>query len=184
MTARDDTAPRVLDRPPAALPMMLRAALPAVPVLNRAPGVRRSGSQLPGLAVTRHDVPIDRDHVAAYAEVCGFPLKEALPVTYPHVLAFPLHMAIMTDRSFPFPAIGTVHLENSITQHRAISADERLQLTARAVDLRPRGSARGRAARQRGSGPKPKSCAGVSTSTRLRARASGTQRASCARCGP
>jgi acyl dehydratase len=82
-------------------------------------------------------VPVDRAHVAAYSEVCGFPLKETLPVTYPHLLAFGLHMAIMTDGSFPFPAVGTVHLENSITQHRPISASERLQVTARPAGLRP-----------------------------------------------
>ncbi len=128
--------------------MMLRAALPAVPVLNQVPGVRRTGTELPGLLVlTRHDVPVDRSHVAAYAEVCGFPLSETLPMTYPHLLAFPLHLAIMTDRSFPFPAIGTVHLENAITQHRTISPDEKLQVTARPADLRPH--AKGRALRHR-----------------------------------
>lgn len=129
--------PRVVEGTPSTLPMMLRAALPAVPVLNKVPGVRRSGSELPDLVLTRHDVPIDRDHVAAYSEVCGFPLREAVPVTYPHLLAFPLHLAIMTDGSFPFPAIGTVHLENAITQHRPVTADERLQVTARPANLRP-----------------------------------------------
>jgi acyl dehydratase len=129
--------PRVLERDPGSLPLMLKAALPAVPVLNQVPGVRRTGSALPDLTLTRHDVPVDRDRVAAYSEVCGFPLKESLPVTYPHMLAFPLHMAIMTDSSFPFPAIGTVHLENAITQHRAISPEERLQVTARPDNLRP-----------------------------------------------
>ena len=118
-----------------ALPMMLKAALPAVPVVNQLPGIKKSGGALPDLTLTRHDVPVDRAKVAAYSEVCGFPLKEALPVTYPHMLAFPLHMAIMTDGSFPFPAIGTVHLENAITQHRAISPDEKLQITARPDNL-------------------------------------------------
>jgi acyl dehydratase len=117
--------------------MLLRAALPAVPGVNQLPGVRRSGGDLPDLAVTRHDVPIDRDRVAAYSEVCGFPLKESVPVTYPHILAFGLHMTLMTDPAFPFPAVGTVHLANAITQHRPITADERLQLTARLGDLRP-----------------------------------------------
>lgn len=129
--------PRVLERDPSSLPLMLKAALPAVPVLNQVPGVRRTGSTLPDLTLTRHDVAVDRARVAAYSEVCGFPLKETLPVTYPHMLAFPLHLAIMTDGSFPFPAIGTVHLENAITQHRAISPEERLQVTARPENLRP-----------------------------------------------
>ena len=120
-----------------AVPTMLKAALPSIPVVNQLPGIRKTGTGMPELVETRYDVPVDRDHVAAYSEVCGFPLKDHLPLTYPHVLAFPLHMAIMTDRSFPFPAIGTVHLENEITQHRAISPDERLQLTVRTGELRP-----------------------------------------------
>jgi hypothetical protein len=126
-----------------AVPTMLRAALPSIPVVNQLPGIRKTGTDLPDLVETRYDVPVDREHVAAYSEVCGFALRESLPLTYPHLLAFPLHMAIMTSRDFPFPAIGTVHLENAITQHRAISPDEKLQVTARAGRLRPH--AKGRA---------------------------------------
>ena len=58
-------------------------------------------------------------------------------MTYPHVLAFPLHLAIMTDASFPFPAIGTVHLENSLTQHRPLLPTESFQLTVRPRRSRP-----------------------------------------------
>jgi acyl dehydratase len=126
------TEPRVVEGSPSTLPMMLRAALP----------LRRSGDTLPDLALTRHDVPVDRAHLASYAEVCGFPLKETLPVTYPHLLAFPLHLRIMTDGSFPFPAIGTVHLANSVTQLRPIAASERLQVTARPENLRPHAKGR------------------------------------------
>lgn len=121
---------------PATLPMLLKAALPVIPGVASLPGVKKSGGDLPDITLTRHDVPIDRAHVAAYSSVCGFPLRETVPLTYPHMLAFPLHMAIMTDGAFPFPAIGTVHLENSITQHRAVSASETLQVTARPQALR------------------------------------------------
>jgi acyl dehydratase len=130
-------APRVVEGTPHTLPMMLKAALPAVPGLNLLPGIGKHGTELPDLALTRRDVPIDARQVAAYAEVCGFPTKDTVPLTYPHLLAFPLHMAIMTDSSFPFPAIGTVHLENSIIQHRPVTAAEKLQVTARATNLRP-----------------------------------------------
>ena len=109
--------------------MLLRAALPSLPVVNLLPGIRKHGGDLPDLALTRHDVHgRRRDHVAAYAAVCGFPVKDTVPLTYPHMLAFPLHMAIMTDAAFPFPAIGTVHLENSITQHRPVTVGERLEV--------------------------------------------------------
>jgi acyl dehydratase len=133
---------RVVEGEPRVLPMMLRAALPTVPGVNLLPGIAKSGTGLPDLTLTRHDVPVDVRHVAAYAGVCGFPEKDTLPLTYPHMLAFPLHMAIMADRSFPFPAIGTVHLENSLTQHRAISVSERLQATVRVANLRPHAKGR------------------------------------------
>ena len=115
---------------------MLKAALPALPGINQLPGVKKSGGSLPDLTVTTSGT-VERDHVAAYARVCGFPLKDTAPLTYLHMLAFPLHMAIMTDGSFPFPAIGTVHLENSITQHRRVGLGEAVALTARAENLRP-----------------------------------------------
>jgi acyl dehydratase len=119
------------------MPPMLKAALPVVPGVNRLPGVRKTGGDLPELTLTRHDVAIEAGHVAAYASLCGFPLKDTLPLPYPHLLAFGLHMQLMTDRSFPFPAIGTVHVGNTITQHRPIRLDERLQVVARAENLRP-----------------------------------------------
>lgn len=120
----------------AGLPVMVKAALPVVPGVNLLPGIRRTGGALPDDSRVRHDVPVDAGHVAAYARLCGFPRKDTLPLPYPHLLAFGLHMEIMTAGSFPFPAVGTVHLENSITQHRPIGLDEELQVTARPDHLR------------------------------------------------
>jgi hypothetical protein len=123
------------------LPTMVRAALPVVPGVNRLPGVAKKGGPLPDLVLDRTDVAVDRDHVAAYSEVCGFEPRQALPLTYPHMLAFDLHMRIMTDASFPFPAIGTVHVRNTIHQHRPIGFSERLDVSATATNPRahPRG---------------------------------------------
>ena len=137
-----ESTPRVLQSAPHPLPLMLKAALPALPGVNLLPGFGRHGSELPDLALTRHDVPMDPEHVTAYAAVCGFPHKDTVPVTYPHMLAFPLHMSIMTDGWFPFPAVGTVHVENSITQHRPVRVSEKLQVTARAAHLRPHAKGR------------------------------------------
>jgi acyl dehydratase len=133
---------RTIEGRPSALPTMLKAALPVLPGVNLIPGVARKGGALPDLTLHRKDVAIDRAHVAAYAEVCGFAPSQSLPFTYPHMLAFPLHMGIMTDGSFPFPAIGTVHLGNRITQHRPISPTQRLDVSASAVNLRPHAKGR------------------------------------------
>ena len=95
-----------------------------------------------GLARARPPVVVEREHVDAYAGVCGFPTKDVVPLPYPHMLAFPLHMAIMTDTAFPAPAIGTVHLENSISALRAIAIGETLSVTARvgAAEPHPKGT--------------------------------------------
>lgn len=113
-----------------AIATLVRAALPAVPGVNRLPGVKKaSPGTFAGLSRSREGVPVDRDGVAAYARVCGFPRKDTAPLPYPHLLAFPLHMAIMGDQAFPWPAIGTVHLENTITAHRPVRVGETLDLT-------------------------------------------------------
>ncbi len=132
-----ESTDRIVEGQPNALPTMLKAALPVLPVVNLIPGVAKKGGDLPDLTLHRKDVTIDPAHVAAYAGVCGFEPSQTVPFTYPHMLAFPLHMGIMTDGSFPFPAIGTVHVGNSITQHRPVSPREKVDVSASAVNLRP-----------------------------------------------
>ena len=128
---------RVLDDPPGSVPLMLKAALPAVPGVSSLPGLRKSGTELPELTLARKGVAVDTAHVAAYAAVCGFPRKDTLPLPYLHMLAFPLHMSMLTDPAFPFPAMGTVHVENTITQHRLVTGRERFDVTVSAANLRP-----------------------------------------------
>jgi acyl dehydratase len=122
---------------------MVKAALPALPGVNLLPGIKKTGSGLPELELRREDVRVTRDEVDRYAAVCGFPTKDVAPVPYLHMLAFPLHMALMTDAAFPFPAIGSVHLENSITQHRPVAIGETVSLSLKADNLR--NSTKGRA---------------------------------------
>lgn len=113
------------------IPLLLKAALPSVPVVNQLPGVKKAALDgFTGLSLDGPEVTVERSHVDAYATVCGFPVKDVVPLTYPHLLAFPLHMGMMTDPAFPAPAIGTVHLENSVTGHRPIAIGESLIVSA------------------------------------------------------
>lgn len=114
-----------------ALPTLLKAALPSIPGVNQLPGVKKAPvAGFTGLTRTRPPVTIERADVEAYAAVCGFPAKDVVPLPYPHLLVFDQQMAIMSDPAFPAPAIGTVHLENSITQHRPIGIGETVDVVA------------------------------------------------------
>lgn len=118
--------------PAGGLGVLLKAALPSIPVVKALPGVRKaSAADFSGLSFSRPPVTVARADVDAYAAACGFPRKDVVPLPYPHLLAFGLQMAMMSDPAFPAPAIGTVHLENSITSHRPIAVGETLAVSAR-----------------------------------------------------
>jgi acyl dehydratase len=106
--------------------LYLRAAIGAV-------GPR--ADELPDTALAK-DLAVDRERLAEYARVCDFPVGDALPATYPHVLAFPLQVELMARRSFPLPLPGLVHVRNRITVHREIDAAEPLAVRVHAEGLR------------------------------------------------
>ncbi|WP_018333138.1 MaoC/PaaZ C-terminal domain-containing protein [Actinomycetospora chiangmaiensis] len=96
---------------------------------------RSGGDTLPDRTLELVNVAIDAEAVANYAHVCGFRVGGELPITYPHMLAFPLQMRLMTDREFPLPAPGMVHLRNVITQHRPLTVGEPLVVRVHAERL-------------------------------------------------
>jgi acyl dehydratase len=108
----------VLEGPPNMAALFARAALTA----------RGRGGDLPDTHLARKGVAVDPAHLAAYDRVCRLPVNDVLPVTYPHMLTFPLQMALMTDRSFPLALPGLVHVRNRIEVLRPIGADALLDL--------------------------------------------------------
>jgi acyl dehydratase len=72
-----------------------------------------------------------------YREVCGFAGNDTVPGSYPQALAFPLQLAVLTAPGFPFPAVGAVHVANTVVQEAALSSDDVLDLAVFATDLRP-----------------------------------------------
>ena len=129
---------RTLESSPSILPLYARAALPMIPGASLLPFVPGGGGEIPeGLDLELAGVRAEAADVAAYAKVCGFALRDTLPPTYPHMLAFPLHMAVMSDGSFPFGAVGLVHVENSIAQKRPIGIDEEMTIRVRPTKLQP-----------------------------------------------
>lgn len=118
---------KTLTAPPSLGALYARAALT---------GPLHRGDALPEAGYELAPQTIDARHLADYDKVCGFRYSDVLPATYLHVLAFPLQVALMTERAFPFPLVGMVHLANEITVHRPVSVADEVAFNVRAADLR------------------------------------------------
>lgn len=122
---------------PSPLALYPRAVAPLIPGASRLPWVAGRGSEVPERELVLEDVRVDTEALARYARVCGFRLGTSLPPTYPHVLAFGLHMQLMTRGDFPFAPVGLVHVENAITQHAPVPTSAPLELRVRATQPEP-----------------------------------------------
>ena len=96
----------------------------------------RAAITLPDRTLTVEDLTIDRANVAEYAGVTGLRFGDAVPLTYPFALTFPTMMSLVTGFDFPFAAMGSVHIENHITQYRPILVTDTVAVQAHAENLR------------------------------------------------
>ncbi len=79
--------------------------------------------QLPNTCLQLRSQRVDANKLARYRMLVGDERGvSTLPLAYPQVLSFPMQMALLTDKGFPFKVMGLVHLTNEITQHRPIDA--------------------------------------------------------------
>lgn len=116
-----------LPRPSSLAASYGRAALAAVPLAGRAPFLPGGGGSLPAGTRSLQGVRLDADRLRTLRELTSDHAAH-LPLLAPHLLAFPLHMQAMTAGDFPFPAMGTVHLDNLVQRTRPIGVDEALDL--------------------------------------------------------
>ncbi len=114
---------------PSGLTNMVRAAAGALPFVRR-------GDTLPDRTITVDELAIDPANVAAYANVTGLRFGDAVPLTYPFALTFPTVMSLVTGFDFPFAAMGSVHIENHITQYRPILVTDTVSVRVHAENLR------------------------------------------------
>ena len=111
---------------------------PRLGPLYRSAVLRRAvGDALDDTELVLRNVSVDPAHLAGYNRVCGFRLGDTLPATYPHVLAFPLAMALMARPAFPLPPLGLVHIANRIELSRPLTVDDTFDVAVRGEALRP-----------------------------------------------
>jgi acyl dehydratase len=114
---------------PSGLRNLLRAAAGALPFVPR-------NDKLPDRALKVEGLQIDRSNVAQYAAVTGLRYGDEVPLTYPFALTFPVVMSLVTGFDFPFAAMGSVHTENRISQHRPIAVTDTVDVKVHAENLR------------------------------------------------
>ncbi|MGY4710696.1 MaoC/PaaZ C-terminal domain-containing protein [Mycolicibacterium sp. CBM1] len=114
---------------PSGLRNMLRAVAGTLPFVPR-------GGSLPSRTLSVEDLAIDRVNVAEYTAVTGLRFGDTVPLTYPFALTFPTVMALLTSFDFPFPAMGAVHVENTITRYRPIAVTDTVGIAVHAENLR------------------------------------------------
>ncbi|MFI5778184.1 MaoC family dehydratase [Nocardia sp. NPDC051570] len=112
--------------------LYLKAALGAVPL----PLFSARTSRIPDRAIELRGLKVDADNLAAYCHATGLRFGDALPLTYPFVLTFPVVTQLVAARDFPFVAVGAVHAENLIERSREISVSEPLDIRAHVENLR------------------------------------------------
>ena len=79
----------------------------------------------------------DAKRLREYQEICGYSPSDIVPATWLHVQSFPLQTELMSGSDWPFPALGTVHVSNSMKMIRPVRVDETLDIEVRASHLDP-----------------------------------------------
>ena len=71
---------------------------------------------------------VDRRELETFLRLTGLSADAGLPILYPHVVGFPLLMAILTSPGFPLSIWNALQIRNHLLQHRPIPQDEALDM--------------------------------------------------------
>ncbi|MEZ4328242.1 MAG: MaoC family dehydratase [Polyangiales bacterium] len=114
----------------------LPSSLPAyIGILGRPRQYR--GEPLPTIEASVASARFDAARLDAYRALVHAPRNGQLPLFAPQLLAAPLHLRLLADPAFPFPALGLVHLTNRIALHAPIPEDAALTLSAHVDGVLP-----------------------------------------------
>lgn len=113
---------------PSTIVYMARALVPS-------PGLGRTHG-FPSIRLVWKNARVAPQALSTYIRLTGLPHGDDLPLLFPHVFGFRLHMALLTQRAFPLPIWNALQIRNHILQHRPIPADKSLELETRVAGQR------------------------------------------------
>ena len=108
-------------------------------ILTRAPVAR--AEDVPDRRYSVRGVAIEERRALRYSRVVAPHERDAwadVHLAHPgflHALAHPLGLALMAAPRFPLPALGLVHVKNSLLLHRPVCIGERIDIETRIGDL-------------------------------------------------
>jgi acyl dehydratase len=91
----------------------------------------------PEITATVENVLVSAASVTRYLKVCGYEADAAVPLTYPHILAMPLHLKIFATSAFPLRPMGLIHLSNEIQALGEIKPGAKFDVSVTARNYRP-----------------------------------------------
>lgn len=102
-------------------------------LLARKPGLK-PGEDIPRLEAHLRSCVVPT--VPEYRAVCGL-TAGPLPILFPQILAEPLHLALASHPEMPLPAMGLVHVRQSVAQVRPILEGEEVSISCWLEGQRP-----------------------------------------------
>jgi len=102
---------------------------------SRKPGVPSDG-KLPEIELCLNAVSIDKNVLDRYKNLCQMANEQTLPITFPYVMAGPLHLSLLSNDLFPLKGAGLLHLRNRITYLKPIGIHESFNLIVKASETR------------------------------------------------
>ncbi len=111
------------DKAPSLAAIFLKAFASTKPRYN--PNIKEQ----PCMSAHASGLKINDDHLKSYEEICDFNQKEFVPTTYIQMMANPIMVAMITHQTFPFKALGLIHTQHKIVQHRPVRRYEPIDVT-------------------------------------------------------
>ena len=93
-------------------------------------------SDLPDISARVAVAPLTSARIERFATACGYARSDAMPTTYPHIIAMPLHIAIFSSPRFPLRPMGLIHLTNRIEQNGPLERGRDVELNVKAHNYR------------------------------------------------
>jgi acyl dehydratase len=95
-----------------------------------------AGVGLPDIQARWQCARTDPGSLKSYCSTLDIKPTGHLPIAYPHVIAGPMHINMLSHQTFPIRLLGALHLKNRIVQYRPIGLDEIIDIDAKPVDFR------------------------------------------------